>query len=141
MLEENFLYDVEETVLSGWCVIRGGGGCGIGFRNMEQNRHRMATRVLQRTVRRRMENLAERKKLLNPLNYIGSDSVDTAEHIRIRVGTRDGDTSLSTSAVLVLSLENKTDADVDYALVWDQPHGNADYDGELVQWIEKICKE
>ena len=85
--------------------------------------------------------LAERKKLLNPLNYIGSDSVDTAEHIRIRVGTQDGDTSLSTSAVLALSLENKTDADVDYALVWDQPHGNADYDGELVQWIEKICKE
>ena len=64
-----------------------------------------------------------------------------AEHIRIRVGTQDGDTSLSTSAVLALSLENKTDADVDYALVWDQPHGNADYDGELVQWIEKICKE
>lgn len=85
--------------------------------------------------------LAERKKLLNPLNYIGSDSVDTAEHIRIRVGTQDGDTSLSTSAVLALSLENKTDADVDYALVWDQPHGNADYDGELAQWIEKICKE
>ena len=88
-----------------------------------------------------MENLAERKKLLNPLNYISSDSVDTAEHIRIRVGTQDGDTSLSTSAVLALSLENKTDADVDYALVWDQPQGNADYDGELVQWIEKICKE
>lgn len=63
------------------------------------------------------------------------------EHIRIRVGTQDGDTSLSTSAVLALSLENKTDADVDYALVWDQPHGNAGYDGELVQWIEKICKE
>lgn len=56
-------------------------------------------------------------------------------------GNQDGDTSLSTSAVLALSLENKTDADVDYALVWDQPHGNADYDGELVQWIEKICKE
>lgn len=85
--------------------------------------------------------LAERKKLLNPLNYIGSDSVDTAEHIRIRVGTQDADTSLSISAVLALSLENKTDADVDYALVWDQPHGNADYDGELVQWIDKICKE
>lgn len=85
--------------------------------------------------------LAERKKLLNPLNYIGSDSVDTAEHVRIRVGTQDADTSLSTSAVLALSLENKTDADVDYALVWDQPHGNADYDGELVQWIDKICKE
>ena len=36
MLEENFLYDVEETVLSGWCVIRGGGGCGIGFRVRER---------------------------------------------------------------------------------------------------------
>lgn len=85
--------------------------------------------------------LAERKKLLNPLNYIGSDSVDTAQHIRIRVGTQDADTSLSVSAVLALSLENKTDADVDYALVWEQPHGNADYDGELIQWIDKICKE
>ena len=85
--------------------------------------------------------LAERKKLLNPLNYIGSDSVDTAEHIRIRVGTQDADTALSVSAVLALSLENKTDADVDYALVWNQGHGNADYDGELLQWIDKICKE
>lgn len=85
--------------------------------------------------------LAERRKLLNPLNYIGSDDADTADYIRIRVGTQDADTSLSVSAVLALSLENKTDADVDYALVWDQPHGNADYDGELVQWIDKICKE
>ncbi|WP_182430574.1 hypothetical protein [Clostridium sp. OM02-18AC] len=42
---------------------------------------------------------------------------------------------------MALSLENKTDADVDYALVWDQPHGDADYDGELVQWIEKICAD
>ena len=85
--------------------------------------------------------LAERRKLLNPLNYIGSDDADTADHIRIRVGTQDADTSLSVSAVLALSLENKTGADVDYALVWDQPHGNADYDGELVRWIDKICKE
>ncbi|RHS84622.1 hypothetical protein [Clostridium sp. AM42-4] len=84
--------------------------------------------------------LAERKQLLNPLNYIGSEDADTAEHIRIRVGTQDADTALSISAVLALSLENKTGADVDYALVWDQPHGDADYDGELVQWIEKICK-
>lgn len=84
--------------------------------------------------------LAERKQLLNPLNYIGSDDADTANYIRIRVGTQDADTSLSTSAVLALSLENKTQAEVDYALVWDQPHGNADYDGELVAWIEKICK-
>jgi hypothetical protein len=25
--------------------------------------------------------------------------------------------------------------------VWNQGHGNADYDGELLQWIDKICKE
>lgn len=87
------------------------------------------------------EALTERKKLLNPMNYIGSGSVDIAKHVRIRVGTQDADTSLSVSAVLALSLGNKTDADVDYALVWDQSHGDADYDGELIRWIEKICKE
>ncbi len=134
--------------LSGWCVIRGGGGCGIGFpgagtrRDVSASEHGAepapdGNQGSAKDGQAPMENLAERKKLLNPLNYIGSDSVDTAEHIRIRVGTRDGDTSFYLR-VLVLSLENKTDADVDYALVWDQPHGNADYDGELVQWIEKI---
>ena len=30
--------------------------------------------------------------------------------------------------------------DADYALVWDQPHSEADYPGEVLQWIDRICK-
>ena len=83
----------------------------------------------------------ESRKLLNPMNYIGTDKkADTADHIRIRVGTEDGNTSLSVAAVLALVLEDKTDSDVDYALVWAQPHGDADYEGELISWINSICK-
>ena len=83
----------------------------------------------------------ESRKLLHPMNYIGTDKkADTADHIRIRVGTEDGNTSLSVAAVLALVLEDKTDSDVDYALVWAQPHGDADYEGELISWINSICK-
>lgn len=83
----------------------------------------------------------ESRELLNPMNYIGTDKkADTADHIRIRVGTEDGNTSLSVAAVLALVLEDKTDSDVDYALVWAQPHGDADYEGELISWINSICK-
>ena len=83
----------------------------------------------------------ESRELLNPMNYIGTDKkADTADHIRIRVGTEDGNTSLSVAAVLALALEDKTDSDVDYALVWAQPHGDADYEGELISWINSICK-
>lgn len=85
--------------------------------------------------------VAEKRKLLNPVNYIGTDKqADAADHIRIRVGTEDGNTSFSISAILALELENNTDTDVDYALVWAQPHGDADYDGELISWIDSICK-
>ena len=85
--------------------------------------------------------VAERRKLLNPVNYIGTDKqADAADHIRILVGTEDGNTSFSISAILALELENNTDTDVDYALVWAQPHGDADYEGELISWIDSICK-
>jgi hypothetical protein len=28
---------------------------------------------------------------------------------------------------------------VDYALVWDEPHGDVDYPGEFCDWIEAVC--
>jgi hypothetical protein len=31
--------------------------------------------------------------------------------------------------------------DTDYQLVWDQPHCEADYPGELVAWIEQLTGE
>jgi hypothetical protein len=84
--------------------------------------------------------LAERKYLINPLNYIGTEEkAKQAEHYRIRVGASDADTSLSVSMTLACKLA-QAGKDVDYALVWDQPHSEADYPGEVVAWIEGITK-
>ncbi|MEC8483429.1 MAG: alpha/beta hydrolase, partial [Pseudomonadota bacterium] len=56
---------------------------------------------------------------------------------RIRVGTKDRDTSLAISAILAAKLEN-TGHDVDYFMPWDVPH-SGDYDlDELFAWIKSI---
>lgn len=86
------------------------------------------------------EELAQRIYLINPLNYIGSEEKShMAQHYRIRVGACDADTSLSVGMTLALKLAN-ADKDVDYALVWDKPHCEADYPGDVITWIEKICR-
>ena len=85
--------------------------------------------------------LKERVRLLNPLSFIGTDEKSTqAKHYRIRVGASDADTSLSVSMTLALKLQNAACGTVDYALVWDQPHSEADYPGEVLKWIDSICK-
>lgn len=82
--------------------------------------------------------LAERVRLLNPLSFIGTEEKSVqAKHYRIRVGARDADTSFSVSMKLALKLQN-AGCNVDYALVWDQPHGEADYPGDLIAWIDSI---
>ena len=30
--------------------------------------------------------------------------------------------------------------DTDFALVWDQPHSEADYPGEVCDWIDSLSK-
>lgn len=83
--------------------------------------------------------LERRVALFNPLNYIeAGDSADAARHFRIRVGAYDADTSLTISMTLALKLA-MAGREVDYALVWDKPHCDADYPGELCDWVEKIC--
>ncbi|MCM1135963.1 MAG: hypothetical protein NC400_10360 [Clostridium sp.] len=83
--------------------------------------------------------LAKRVYLYNPLNYIkGKEGSKETEHFRIRVGAYDADTSLTISMTLALKLA-EAGKDVDYALVWDKPHCDADYPGEVCDWIEKIC--
>ena len=62
-----------------------------------------------------------------------------AKHFRIRVGAGDADTSFSIAMTLAVRLAN-AGLDADYALVWDQPHSEADYPGEVLQWIGRICK-
>ncbi|MCD7867488.1 MAG: hypothetical protein LUG62_04690 [Clostridiales bacterium] len=78
------------------------------------------------------------KYLYNPFNYIPQrENADTAEQIRIRVGAFDADTSFSVSMTLACLLA-QNGYPVDYALVWDKPHCEADYEGEVVDWIRKI---
>lgn len=86
--------------------------------------------------------LTRRVWLYNPLNYIGTQEQSTqARHFRIRVGSCDADTSFMISMTVALKLANAGAGTVDYALVWDQPHCDADYPGEVCDWIESICAE
>lgn len=86
--------------------------------------------------------LAERVRLLNPLSFIGTEEKSVqAKHYRIRVGAGDADTALSVSMTLALKLQNAGCGSVDYALVWDQPHSEADYEGDVLEWIDHICEE
>ena len=83
--------------------------------------------------------LAQRIALLNPLNFISAHAENPqAQHYRIRVGASDADTSLSVSMTLAVKLQNAGHP-VDYALMWDQPHSEADYPGEVLEWIDSIC--
>ena len=84
--------------------------------------------------------LANRVYLINPLNYIATNEQSKqAQHYRIRVGASDADTSLSVAMTLAIKLQN-AGFPVDYALVWDQPHSEADYPGEVLTWIDSICQ-
>ena len=55
------------------------------------------------------------------------------------MGACDADTAFTVSMMLALKLAN-AGKDTDYALVWDLPHCEADYPGEVCDWIESICK-
>ena len=85
--------------------------------------------------------MSARKFTLNPFNYIITGETDVPKNIRIRVGSQDSDTSFTISMTLALMFDTYSDANVDYEICWDQGHGDADYDGELEEWIERICSE
>lgn len=82
--------------------------------------------------------LARRVYLINPLNFIGTEEKsDMAKYCRIRVGASDADTAFSVSMALALKLI-EAGIPTDYQFVWDQPHCEADYPGEVIDWIESI---
>ena len=84
--------------------------------------------------------LSERVRLINPMAFIGTNNKSTpARYFRIRVGASDADTSFTISMTLAIKLAN-AGFPVDYALVWDQPHCRADYPGDLIRWIDEVCK-
>lgn len=81
--------------------------------------------------------LAERRTLINPMELIGSMGSAAAKFFRIRVGACDADTAFTISMALALKLA-EAGKDVDYALVWDRPHCQADYPNEACDWIERV---
>ena len=84
--------------------------------------------------------LEKRVYLYNPHNFIGtSEKSEKAKYYRIRVGASDADTSFSVSMALALKLLDEGHP-VDYQLVWEEPHCEADYPGEVCDWIEEICR-
>lgn len=86
------------------------------------------------------QGLARQIYLINPFHYIGTEEKSTqAQHYRIRVGASDADTSFSVSMTLACLLA-EAGKDVDYRLVWEQPHSEADYPGEAVAWIEELLR-
>lgn len=85
------------------------------------------------------EELKRRIYLINPMNYIRRLDSTLAEHFRIRVGASDADTSFSISMTLALMLMGEG-RDTNYELVWDQPHSEADYPGEVTDWIDSLVK-
>lgn len=80
--------------------------------------------------------LAERRTFINPMNLIQS-AENSANFFRVRVGACDADTAFTISMALALKLA-EAGKTVDYALVWDLPHCQADYPGEVCDWIEDI---
>lgn len=83
------------------------------------------------------KDLAERRALINPMNYIGSPDSTCSPHFRIRLGGQDADTAFTISMAFALKLAD-AGIDADYAIVWDQPHGQADYPDEVCDWIESL---
>ena len=76
-------------------------------------------------------------KTMNPLSYISEKTVP--QHWRIRVGTKDRDTSHAIAAILAAKLQN-SGKNVDMAMPWGVPH-SGDYDlDELFAWMDGIVK-
>ncbi len=86
--------------------------------------------------------MSDRAQHFNPLYYIlaSERKSDIAPHYRIRLGSRDADTSFSVSYSLYLALK-AAGTDADYALVWGLGHCNADYPGEFTDWVDRICRQ
>ena len=76
-------------------------------------------------------------KKMNPLSYISEKTAP--QHWRIRVGTKDRDTSHAIAAILAAKLQN-SGKDVDLAMPWGVPH-SGDYDlDELFNWMDGVVK-
>lgn len=87
------------------------------------------------------EELQRRVYLYNPMNYLGTEEKsDIAPHIRIRLGSRDADTSFGIALTLAQKLKATGHPDTDYALIWGRGHCDADYAGEFSEWVDRVAR-
>lgn len=88
--------------------------------------------------------VTERVKLINVMNYLVDENAgennNIAEHIRIRVGSHDADTSFSVGLNVALAFETYGGVDVDYGIVWGEGHGSCNDSGNVMAWIDSITK-
>lgn len=78
-------------------------------------------------------------KMMNPMDYIGTQGTTTAKYWRIRYGSIDNNTSTAIPLILATKLQN-TGYNVDFAVPWGIGHAG-DYDlDDLFDWIGKICQ-
>lgn len=78
-------------------------------------------------------------KMMNPMNYIGTEGTTTAPYFRIRYGSVDNNTSTAIPLILATKLQN-SGINADFAIPWGMGHGG-DYDlDELFAWTDKICQ-
>lgn len=77
--------------------------------------------------------------LINPMTFAtGKLASDMAQHVRVRLGSRDADHSFSASFNLYRALVQRG-VDADYALVWGRGHCDADIPGAFSSWVNRIC--
>lgn len=84
------------------------------------------------------EDVVHTAQILNPYNYVADGQTDTAQHFRITVGTTDPHTSPSVSAIFALLLQ-MSGVDVEYELMWNQIHTDADTATGLIEWVDALC--
>lgn len=78
-------------------------------------------------------------KMMNPMNYIGTQGTNTAPYFRIRYGSVDNNTSVAIPLILATKLQN-SGYNTDFALPWGIGHAG-DYDlDDLFTWMDKICQ-
>jgi hypothetical protein len=74
-------------------------------------------------------------KMMNPMNYIGTDGTTTAPYWRLCIDSKDA--MVANNMILTVKLRNEG-FDVDSTLAWDVDHGG-DYELDgLFAWIDLI---
>ena len=85
------------------------------------------------------DELQEQVWAMNPYHFVEDETTTKAQYYRICVGTKDTDTSPSISGSFALLLQ-KAGFDVQYELIWNEIHTDADYENGFESWVDSVCK-